>query len=923
MKTNRYIKRSYLYTLVALCVFHLPGTATFAQSVNLSKNADFSTEDRDFTRDDILYMRVSDPSVDFTDIDKNEYQLSTEQENIDDIEGSFDNLLNGTYEASLDLSVVDPSVSQWDWRARIEDDSGHEFRPRIPVQIGAGTAAEISVAGELESVGSGFLVVASTTIAVDSATIYLEDSGQAIAFTDLRVNDLLSVRAQDTNNALRALVVTRTFASREEQFTGVIESLAADRLVVLGREFLVDAGTTVLDLSGNPILFSQLVIGTTVEVKAEVQPDGTFRSTRIKVEDAGSEEIQFTGVVTALSDTSVTVDSVFFLVTDSTIVEDINDNPAILSDLDLNFRVEVRGEKKSDGIFRATTIKVEDDGSGVEPIEVSGAVTAVGPDSIVVQGLTFGVDAQTSVLDDNGDALLFAAIRVGFIVEIRATPQADGSFLATRIKVEDFNAEEVEVSGAIESIGVNSIVVLQREFLVTDSTVILGDDDNPIDFSVLRVGDVAEVRGEVQLDSSLLATRIKLEDLFIDEVGLVGTIESLGPDSLVVSGVTFFVTASTLIQDLNEQSIALSALSVGSFVEVEADIQASGQFVAVKIEEEDRIGDEVSVTGIIEELASGSLTVLSQTFGVTENTVVFDRDLNITSLAALFLGQTVEVRGDLLPDGTLVAIRIRIEDSQSSQTEVTGPVDFVGQTSVRIIGVTFDVDANTEILDVKNQPIPLTDLKVGQIVEVEAQSASGGDPLASRIKVENVLLLSAVIDEIAFNGIQMAGVEVLVDARTLILGTLNRFITVDSLIQGQFIQIRGLRNGGNTVFATKVRFLGQGVITSVGDEPEPVGQVPEDFALLRNFPNPFNPATTIRFRVPGKPGEQLQTTVSIYNLLGQTVRTLVNSRLAAGVTHARVWDGRDDRGATVGTGVYIYRLKAGEFSQTRQMALIK
>lgn len=99
---------------------------------------------------------------------------------------------------------------------------------------------------------------------------------------------------------------------------------------------------------------------------------------------------------------------------------------------------------------------------------------------------------------------------------------------------------------------------------------------------------------------------------------------------------------------------------------------------------------------------------------------------------------------------------------------------------------------------------------------------------------------------------------------------------------------------------------------------EPINQVPVNYALQQNYPNPFNPTTYIPFSLQ-KTGE---TTLTIYNLLGQQIRTLVNSKMAAG-SHEMRWDGLDDYGLPVSAGIYLYQLKSGDFKETKQLALVR
>lgn len=93
---------------------------------------------------------------------------------------------------------------------------------------------------------------------------------------------------------------------------------------------------------------------------------------------------------------------------------------------------------------------------------------------------------------------------------------------------------------------------------------------------------------------------------------------------------------------------------------------------------------------------------------------------------------------------------------------------------------------------------------------------------------------------------------------------------------------------------------------------------PASFELHQNFPNPFNPTTTISYAVEGVEAVSLK----IYNTLGQEIRTLVNERSQSG-THSVTWDGRDNTGRNVSSGIYVYRLIAGQQSTSRKMLLLK
>ena len=104
------------------------------------------------------------------------------------------------------------------------------------------------------------------------------------------------------------------------------------------------------------------------------------------------------------------------------------------------------------------------------------------------------------------------------------------------------------------------------------------------------------------------------------------------------------------------------------------------------------------------------------------------------------------------------------------------------------------------------------------------------------------------------------------------------------------------------------------LISAVADRE----QKPLQFALNNNYPNPFNPVTTIEYSLPNTEKVEL----NVYNVIGEKVAELVNSEQSAGEYSIR-WDGTDQMGRKVSTGVYIYQIRAGNYSATQKMILVK
>ena len=103
-----------------------------------------------------------------------------------------------------------------------------------------------------------------------------------------------------------------------------------------------------------------------------------------------------------------------------------------------------------------------------------------------------------------------------------------------------------------------------------------------------------------------------------------------------------------------------------------------------------------------------------------------------------------------------------------------------------------------------------------------------------------------------------------------------------------------------------------------GEFAEDENMLPKKFELYQNYPNPFNPETIIQFQLP----EASHVELKIFNMLGEEVRTLVNSQYQAG-HHTIKWDGTDGNGNSVSNGVYLYRIQAGSFSKIMKMSLLR
>jgi hypothetical protein len=173
------------------------------------------------------------------------------------------------------------------------------------------------------------------------------------------------------------------------------------------------------------------------------------------------------------------------------------------------------------------------------------------------------------------------------------------------------------------------------------------------------------------------------------------------------------------------------------------------------------------------------------------------------------------------------------------------------------------------------------------------------------------------------------------DALVYLSGDRNDTTFTDSLGNYQFV---GLPVGYYCVFRDpgtfqycftpldsdtfEINFLGT---TDVSEGLDTFNLSPNTFHLYQNYPNPFNPTTKIPFTVHGSQfmvHSPIHTNLTIYNILGQKVRTLVDEPKEVG-RYETIWDGKDEDGKEVASGIYFYQLKIADYCEIKKMILVK
>jgi len=149
------------------------------------------------------------------------------------------------------------------------------------------------------------------------------------------------------------------------------------------------------------------------------------------------------------------------------------------------------------------------------------------------------------------------------------------------------------------------------------------------------------------------------------------------------------------------------------------------------------------------------------------------------------------------------------------------------------------------------------------------------------------------------------------DPRPEISVGINPHLVVAGDLDGNGTMDLAVTNDGSN----SVTILKNDLATSVEDK---IISVPKNFTLHQNYPNPFNPSTTIEYNLP----KASNVVVKIYNITGKEIRTPIREYQRAGVQTV-VWDGKNDKGKAVATGVYLYEIRVDDFSRTKKMILLR
>ena len=448
----------------------------------------------------------------------------------------------------------------------------------------------------------------------------------------------------------------------------------------------------------------------------------------------------------------------------------------------------------------------------IHDLEVTGNITELGSDYLIVQGNTIYVDGSTEFRGPSNSTVTFSYFQLNDLVEVQADNNGSGTFLASRVKSEDGlnNENEVELTGYVTEVGTVSFVINGSTFYVDANTEYRGRNGNTFSFEQIAVGLLLEVKAELQTNGDLLATRVKTEDdhnQHNGELEITALVDNKSANSIVLGQYEFFVDAQTVILNHDRMPISFNDLNIGDRVEVKAYKQLDNSYLAVRIKLEDMPENEIEFTAQIESILGSDVTINGITFVTDSNTVFLDDNRMPVTISSLVVGMWVEVKGFKKQDGSYYASRIQIEDFVRNEIELKGNITELTEVSLVVGGITFSVDSATQVLDHLNNPISYSSLLLGQLVEVKGTKTGTSTAKALRIKIEGNedIEIFGRVTALNINSIELNGLVVFVNENTVYLNHANQTIGFSDLSVDQFIEVKMIRNLDSTLLALRIK----------------------------------------------------------------------------------------------------------------------
>ena len=757
--------------MLLLAGLTLSATGVQAQGAwMISKNADFSTSDRDFGENDIIYIKVEANDIDFSSVRISEFRLRSRAEDAD-FWGIFENHFDGTYSAELPVAELNLVDYLWELEGLIEDAAGNKFDTRALLRIGdAGAFTGFEARAVVEEKGDTYFVLKGHQFNVTSETQFViehhfpgddetavppPDEGPIPAsFADVQVDFSVRVKAnRDETGQLIAQFVAIGGPAEIPGFVGMsgrVERIDNTNrtLEVRGRTVQIMPETHVGD--GSETVGEQDIpawlVGRVIRIYGEFQDDGTILAHYVDVVEGMREELEVRGRVEEVTDNVVLVQGYKFVV-------------------DANTSIEYEGEPAGDG-------------TASEPTE----------------------SLNLNVIDP------------GLIVRVTAVVTADGVQIAERISIESGDDGGVRISGAVEYVSDQGFGIRGWFILVSEYTGLFDENFEPIGVEDLAAGRLVQVFGEFY-EGGIKAHHVEFRRESRDEVTLFGPITELGAGFLRIWDVEYTVTESTRFESGTGEPTTFEGLSVGQLVEATGIPDASGVLNLDRVHTPDGHGDGVRIAGQATNLTEAGFDVLGITVQTHFETRWVDRYYQPIDPAGVAEGAAVQVFGGFQPDGSVMAYEVMLTDADREELELWGSIQAVQGDIVVVSNIDFFFSAESKIFSEEmGEGLTPADLAPGMQISIMGVIDDLGNPVIDWIfvprQVGDQVRITGQAEAVTLDGMTLWGRPVVFTEFTQFYGADFQPVGPESILEGALVEVFGFYDETESVRAEVVEIRG-------------------------------------------------------------------------------------------------------------------
>lgn len=443
-----------------------------------------------------------------------------------------------------------------------------------------------------------------------------------------------------------------------------------------------------------------------------------------------------------------------------------------------------------------------------EDFSLSGKITGIGENHILVNGTKIMTADTTKFYDKDGNEVEKSYLTVGMYVKVKGS-KTDDVKTASTITETETPSEPFTLTGIISAIGDAHIVVSGKKIVIDDNTKIYDAEGNLIGFSSLKTGMTVLITGNKTGDSYIAVT-IKVKNAEQKQFELTGVLTDIRTDGITVGHTIIKVTTDTKVYDTEGNPIALSDLKTGWTVKVvgtrSGDTYTATTITVIRTSSEETYhyqGKVVSVSDV-------SVVVDKSAFTINADTKFYNSDGTVAALSDIKAGLSVTVYYKYV-DGAMVAIKIIIAKSEQNRyCEYKGKITAITDSTITIGDKTFRLSSSAKFYKSDGTECELSDLQAGMNIVIKAEAIDGAW-VVTYARITDLLdgdkiTLYGVISDITDHSVIVCGKEFAIDGNTVIYLADGTTGTFADLAEGQYVEISAVVGSGNfTAIYVKIK----------------------------------------------------------------------------------------------------------------------